>query len=189
MGNIYLVSTIMPSLLPMKNRSKGVPHVSRIVNMICLRLGIVEESSFVPHNKMSLGQAFEYARIKMYQEDEPGRFVQPGEIIVDGIAGTPDLYDIMLGVVTEIKHTRLSSRHPIDSPKFKRFRWQLKSYVYMMRELGKTDGTCGRLEIMFDQGDYKSGDVDYREYMEIYDNHELDQHWQMIVENKELGVE
>lgn len=176
----------MPELLPMRNRTKQYPHVSSILQALYYRLGIYVERDHWPVNKMRLGNALEHARILQYQAEYPGRYTQPGELIYDGVALTPDLFNLDARRPTEIKLSWYSSATDIDSQKLLPFRWQLKSYVYAMSKLGMSDGSSGELEIAFPRGDYKSDDCGYGHWIEYYSEDELESHWQMILNHKHL---
>lgn len=168
---ITLVSTGLPVLLPQTDRSPGV-HISSILYDACLRLGYYNEraDTSIDQTLMQLGSTFEWALIHRYQQDDPGRYIVPPEIEVDGIKGHPDLQDTHEELVKEIKFTYRSSGkvlcgvgerpvpdHPILGPKFWKDRSQLKSYCRMLQ------WKRGQLEICHLKGDYhKDEDGNYQ---------------------------
>lgn len=74
--------------------------------------------------------------------------IRPGEVHLDGIIGTPDAYDTLLGRPEEAKCTKKSCRQPITDNKFWHYWVQLKAYCKM---LGCTEGV---LWVLFINGNY-----------------------------------
>lgn len=177
----------------MRNRTKDYPHLSDILRAVFIRLGYYVERDKWPINKMRLGSALEYARIMQYQAEYPGVYYQPGELIYDGIALTPDLASHLTERPTEIKLSWYSPDTDINDPTYIPFRWQLKSYVHAMSKLGLAKGDSGELEIAYPQVRYSKkrdeGDVydcEFRHWIEYYTEDELKSHWQMILNHKHL---
>ena len=150
MSEPKLISTTMPRLLPMLNRSEGV-HVSDCIHKLALQRKLYGDSELTDASivRMELGKALEYSLAAMMAEDEPGRYTQPGELELDNMFGTPDLYNIEDNAMEEIKLTWISSNAEVDGAKFWRYWTQVKAYCKMWG----TD--LGRLRVMFVMGDYR----------------------------------
>lgn len=180
MGQITLVTDVMPNLLPMEGRSSGM-HVSTIIKDLCIRLGhFKDDGSDLDSSYLQLGKAFEYALILMLEEDNPGKYVQPGEQEKDGIYGTPDILDVEEWVIDEVKVAWMSSRHEPDSDKFWRYWTQIKAYCYMVGT------TVGRLRICHVVGDWKGSGAKYREWRHEFSEQELMENWIMLRSHGEV---
>lgn len=179
MPDIQLISQIIPDLFRMEGRSEGM-HVSHIINDLCVQMKYHsprEEGEFPDHVKvrMSLGNALETAIIRRYTEDEPGRWVQPGEMSCDGIFGTPDLLDVDEFVVHELKLTWMKWNGDIHSKKYWKYWVQLKSYCWMMETLR------GDLQVGFVNGDYSDMSPEFFHWRGTFTKQELQNNWLMLV--------
>lgn len=178
--SIRLVASSIPDLLPMLDRSEGA-HVSAIINSLCLRLGhYSDDSSPVNMTRLQLGSTFEHSLANRYFLHYPRRYHQIGEIERDGIYGHPDLLDIILDCVEEVKLTWMSSKHDISSPKFLKFLWQLMAYCYMM------GWTRGKLHVCYINGDYKGSGPIYRVWELEFSQAELAANWTMLLRHLEV---
>lgn len=182
MGDIMLIHEGMPDLLPMMGRSPGM-HVSDIIYNIAVRLGYLkgpaddsgDDEAFVPNAHMGLGSALEHAIIHRFALDEPGRYLQIGELERDGLFGTPDLVDLEDWILIEIKLTWMSSRHDPDSQKFWRYWVQVMAYCIML------ETNVARLHVCHVMGDYKGSGPIYRIWERRFSNQELAENWRMLV--------
>lgn len=118
---------------------------------------------------------------------------RPGEIHYDGIIGSPDGIALCpdpscLPIVEEYKFTWKSSspflkRETSDEQKIQAFLdtrflpylLQTKSYLKMV------GGRCARMVIFFVNNDYKDFKPDARGFQLCFDQPELDEHWQSLV--------
>jgi len=160
----------------MQGRSPGV-HVSEVIHDLATRLGHYEaRDEITPEARcmMELGCALEDAVIDRLTRHSPGRYVQPGELELDDIYGTPDLLDIDDYAIEECKLTWMSSNHDPDSEKFWRYWVQLKSYCRM------AGSSLGRLRVAFVMGDYKGSGPQYRVWEARFSDDELAENWAMI---------
>lgn len=91
MSTVTLLSSIMPDLLPMQDRSPGI-HLSDIINDLSIRQGHYSPS---PLNmaRAQLGNALEWAMIERLMRHEPGRYIRLPEVEKDGVYCTLDLVD------------------------------------------------------------------------------------------------
>lgn len=134
-------------------------------------------------DRLDLGNAVEHALCNALADAHPDRFARPGELTFDGVAGTPDLWDITDWATIEIKLTWASAKRAadIEDPWFWRYWAQLKSYVYMAGQ------SMGRLIIFFVNGDYSyntdtSGPVGLM-WEDQWSEEELAENWAMIKGN------
>lgn len=109
----------------------------------------------------------------------PG-LIRPGEVVLDGITGTPDAYDTTPGRPLEFKCTKKSCRQDILDKKFWMYWVQLKAYAKM---LGVNSGELHILHIMGnwsrDEGDPESGYV-IKSWEDEWTDLELDENWAML---------
>lgn len=202
MPDITLLSTSLPNLLPMKDRSPGL-HVSDIIRYICIERGYFDESNELDMTRLQLGKALERSLISMYVEEYQGSCFEPGELTVDGIPGTPDmLWTLNFNAVHEFKYTDRScglepcninespsANHIINSDKFWKDRTQLACYCKMLWSLtGDLSWARGRLEICHAKGDYSQGKVKipHNVWDVIYSQRELKETWLMMRSYKKL---
>lgn len=98
-------------------------------------------------------RALELAWLDKEKESRP-ELIRPGEIKLDGIIITPDMYNTGCewtrgrGCPVEAKFTKKSARQGIESTKFWQYWIQLKCQAYA------TGSECGELWVMFVNGNY-----------------------------------
>lgn len=175
MSEIKLLSDKIPALLPMQDRSPGM-HVSTVITDLCVRLGYFSGDG-LPVNQlwMELGQALEWAICDRLDREFPGRYLQPGELELDGLFGTPDLINLDDWANEEIKMAWMSSKNKPDEQKMWRYWVQVKAYCKMM-------GTnIGRLRVCFVNGDYSAPGPAYRFWEQEFTDEELDENWAMLI--------
>ena len=124
-------------------------------------------------------ELFEWLFTGAFNEVPNPKVVRPGEIILDGIAMTPDAYHIDDSVLEEYKYTNKSSKGGIEgNPKFRRWlQYQIPSYLKALGLL-----IC-RLRVYFARGDYRNQEPEWREAIITYQQHELDEIWDCILLN------
>lgn len=202
MSNIRLLSADLPDLLPQLHRSAGW-HVSDVIRDLCIRLGHYDEHSTLSHTRMQLGRVVEWALISMYQLEFPGRYEVLGELSLDDLYGTPDLYDCELQRPHEFKFTFRSSNdyghtcevghtapddHPIHGEKFWRDRVQLKAYMEMLRAMDMLPRCDGVLELLHVRGDYKGIEVDHNVWEVGCSERELANNWDRLLQHRETMI-
>lgn len=176
----------IPDLVPMLHRSPGT-HVSQLIHSLCLLLGHYADThqqsdsdpaddSHTHATRLQLGCALETAIANRYSQSDPNRYVQPGELTLDSLHGTPDLLDTLDWACEEIKLTWMSSRHgdDPDSQKFWKYWVQLKAYCQMI------ETRVGRLHVCFINGDYKQSGPIYRVWEVVFSIQDLAENWQML---------
>lgn len=186
MSIVKLVRDGMPNLLPMK-RTPGM-HVSAIINDLCLTLGHYKDSGEeVNQARLELGNAVEHALRDRLELDDPDSYMQPGELELDGVTGTPDLLQPVLRADHEVKATYMSSKHGPGSQKFLKYEWQLKSYLKML-STPASPWLLGFLHVFYINGDYTygpgSGPI-YRIWRYEFTGAELDANWRMLMQHAE----
>ena len=191
MPTVELVQEGAPILCPMQGRSKG-DHVSVLVHELCLELGhYKEDDGEVNQARLELGNAWEYALINRLQLDDPDRYIQPGELELDGVYGTPDILDMVEKADCEIKCSFMSCKHGPGSDKFFKYETQLKAYLHMLAT-PKHRWLVGYLHVCFVMGDYKygsptSGPV-YRIWRYVFTPQELEMNWKMLMNQAKRGA-
>lgn len=193
MGDLRLIRSSIPDLLPMTDRPSG-RHISAIIRSLCVSLGYWEDDGKreMPKNKMALGRALEHAIAHQMMIDQPDRYYRHWDdscqywkndkkvkLAHDGHVyhGTVDLFDIRDWAIEEIKLSWLSSRYAADSTKLARFWWQLKAYCYMAGVM------TGRLTVVFVTVNYNGGkkDIDAMTWEKEFTVEELERNWMMLM--------
>ena len=149
-------------LVPMERTGDPRSHVSACIRSLCVKLGHFEtedeedmddEAKAARQTRWEMGSAFEEAvrggLARRYQQSDPDRYVVPGELVLDGLIGSPDLVDCYTETVIEIKLTWMSSRHHPESAKFWKYWVQLMEYVHML------GWKRGELHVCHIMGDYR----------------------------------
>ena len=170
-----LLSDRMLDLFRME-RTPGL-HVSTAIYAVMESLHPERFGSDPPDQvRMNLGNAFEYALVDALTQAYPDRYLRPGELSLDDITGTPDLWDTVDWATVEIKLTWASSRRAVDieDPWFWRYWAQLKSYAHMAGQ------STGRLIICFVNGDYKDSGPQALMWEDKWSVQELEENWEMI---------
>lgn len=113
-----LISTSLPDLLPMRNRSPGI-HVSDVIHDLCVRLGHYKRSPHTENttSRWQLGCALEDAIAERFARDAPSNYMRGFELQQDGLYLTPDLLHVEPSrlTVVEVKLTWVSSRNwPVE---------------------------------------------------------------------------
>lgn len=110
---------------------------------------------------------------KALAESEHDRYMRVGEIELDGISASPDLFDIQDFCVDEMKATWRSMRRPIATD-FWSWLVQTKGYCKIM-------GTNWvRLNVFWVCGDYRASGPQIKRYQIRYEDEELDRNWDMV---------
>ena len=199
MGDIQLVSSTIPPLHDTASSRSSGQHVSSIIRDLAIRSGHFKpDSNDVSDNhlttsvRIQLGNALEYAIASMLARNYPDRYVQIGELEIDGIIGTPDLYDTQDNAIEEIKLTWMSSRHDAASSRLKHYWQQLRAYCHMF-------GTnLGRLHIVHVNGAYAwlsrgstnpskstNDDPQYRCWQQTFTDTDLIRNWSILLKHGE----
>src|SRR5271155_190749 len=188
-------------------RSSGI-HLSSIIRHIALKTGELakeygvgpgltemiatlnpqQAASCGPIVKASIGLAWEHWLAARVQ----GLNHQPGELIWDGIIGSPDgIGEEWMGdqpnelrfIIHEFKATWKSSAYPVTD----QWMWmaQCMGYCYMLgKEMEEPVNTCV-LHPVYMCGDYRSNrDPIYKPTIIEFDQQELEMNWQLIMDNK-----
>ena len=171
--DVTLVQDGAPTLLPMQGRSACI-HVSDVIRDLCVQLGHFSDDRDMNMAQLELGCAFEHAIISRYALHDPARYTQPGEIMVDGLPGTPDLFDVVDYMPHEIKCTWMSTKRAPGDEKFWKYEVQLKAYCYML------GANVAKLHVCYVNGDYKNSGPVYRVWQYTWTDNELAENWMML---------
>ncbi len=180
---LRLMSTGIPDLLPMERSDDPSRHVTAVIRYLCLKLGHFDDDgegvTVEQQTRMELGSAFEDLMVKALAaryEKNNYRYVQPGELFLDGMIGTPDLLDVDDYAIEEIKLTWLSSNHPPEHKKLWKYWVQLKAYCRM------AETQQGRLHVCYVNGDYREErGPTYRKWEVEFTQQELHENWRMLI--------
>lgn len=164
-------------------RSPGL-HLGQIINSLANEGGVdnygygngpSNGSPFRPNLRMECGFLWEDILTMALKARLPQRI---GEIVVDGIAMSPDGVDDSVWELWEYKATWVSSnRNPADN-----WRWMTQIMGYMW---GLQMTVCN-MWILYVNGDYKgSGPVD-KQYRLEFTCRELEENWVMITNHARL---
>jgi hypothetical protein len=173
------------TMKPDHPRSPGL-HLTDVLRPIAVRMGFFKEQDGDgedPTLRMSAGLAWEDWLSKQ-NHDWVYHF---GEAELDGIAGTPDCFDLVHDRLVEIKFTWKSSTRPIE----KEWYWwaQIKCYCKMMSEFLGQPVLNAELHVYWAMGDYRGSGPQYKVYEAEFTQQEIDALWQMVVrEAKSLGL-
>lgn len=162
-------------------RSLGL-HVSQVLKSILVQLEPDRFGGEMDYTRIELGFAVE-ALIEHAFRDRQKQINRVGELVKDGIAGTPDGIgfegDHM--IVHEIKCTWMSATGCPDHKKFVHWLWQIKAYCHM------AETTHARLHVFFVNGNYKDlRSPQYCEWDLLFSPGELEENWQMILRAAEV---
>lgn len=165
-------------------RSPG-PHLSECVRSIALRTGLLKEGEdqeecteegFTEQaiRRMLVGLAWE----DMLAKRLPHLVYHPGEVTLDGITGTIDLYCTEEDAVHEVKATWVSMRREIRD----RWMWwaQLKGYCKMM------GCRVGYLRVLYLNGDYRGSGPIPMVFRGEFEERELEVNWGLMVREKDF---
>lgn len=214
-GNIQLISTGIPDLLPQTDRTPNVPHISTIIKQLCIIFGHYDEEQqlisgddfyIANRSRMELGKALERSIISGYQEQYPDEYYTPAEINYDGLYGHPDILNLKHSAVCEIKLTWRTAKsgsngnvdigdfadidHPIYSDKFWRDWTQIKAYCKMLNyNIGQLM-ICHVLGAYDGYKDEKTGksklpDVIFNVWQQRFTNYELSMNWKLLKSQSE----
>lgn len=181
-----LISSGIPDLLPSRDRSPGIHH-SDVLSDLLTRMGHYapqdpkwKESDAIM-TRMQIGLAFEDILVDRYRRHFGVRYIMPGELEIDGLPITLDMFDTLHPGPDSVKFTWLSSRHDVYSDVFIRFWMQLKS------ECIATSTKQGRLHICHAMGeyDYSKPAVHFNVWKAVFGTNELDTHKTMILKHRD----
>lgn len=182
MSRITLLSTEMPDLLPMLDRSPGI-HLSDIINHISISLGHYKPT---PLNiaRAQLGSTFEWAMIERLLRHYPGRFTRVPERYLDGIYITGDLFDKSLWRPHEFKMTWQSAAHtPAQFDNEQGF-WKYRTQACAQAKVMRSDSAV--IPILHAMGDYREQrEPLYREWVERWSQREIDKNWDKLRDHRD----
>lgn len=161
-------------------RSKGL-HLSEIIKDICQQL---QPKRFADKDKPPLEWwtpgtiwevALERSAKELFLKGGVSEIVRPGEVIMDGIACSPDAIDIRQWELHEFKFTWMSSREAPEHKKFWHWMVQIRAYCYALQV--KT----AILHAFFVMGDYRGSGPQALAWRIEFTDLELRETWEMIV--------
>ncbi len=192
------------------SRSVGI-HLSEIIRDLAFQMGVLDKKFDTPvedsnTHMMQLGIAMEDYLAK-YQHPEIE--FHPGELVLDGIAMSPDGFSVLTDsedymditgvepgtlILHEFKLTKKSSRDfkeglRLQAKKCKMWLWQIMAYRYALNRMADPGQECfiAKLHVWFVNGNYSRADDDpesgpsYKIFRLVFTPEELEQNWNMIV--------
>lgn len=186
MSTITLLSSTMPDLLPMLDRSPGI-HLTDITTDLAIKMGHFKPS---PLNmaRLQLGNALEWAIIERMLRHDPKRYVRIGERELDGIYITGDIFDKRLWVPNEIKLTWQSLKSRPDEVESATGFWMRRAQVCAQAKVMRADR--GVIPIVHIMGDYKKQrEPAYREWEERWSKQEVDNNWDNLQRHRDEMIQ
>ncbi len=138
--------------------------------------------------RLVLGMGIEDWVAKNLTATRPGFVHQPGEVMLDGILGTPDGLeaDDEGLLVHEIKGTHKSSRKPVQEQSL--WIWQGACYCRMLSEKYRERITRCIFHPFYIRGDYTGIDPQYVPTLVVFEWAEIESYWNTVVTHKHLAV-
>lgn len=183
-----------------KARTPGL-HLSDIYKSLCVEM---DRKRFDPDKPMDMvrvetGNAFEEVLEIGLAMRHPG-LVRPGEIVHDGIIGSPDgllFLEVFTWLLLEYKATWMSSRDGMGTvnpatgeftPHRKFWHWfvQMKGYLYMLNQVYGVGMTDAQLVVLFVNGDYSKGTgtgPSLLSWIYRFSEEELLRNWAMLLQH------
>lgn len=116
-------------------RSPGL-HLTDIIHSLQVASGIVDDSATPEQLAVYGAMGFMWERVienGMALSCQSDRYIRPGEVTLDGIAGSPDLLDLEQSIVIDTKALFKSSAKLADLQRnFWKWLVQLKGYCHMV---------------------------------------------------------
>ncbi len=183
------ISSVMPELLPLRNRSLG-PHVSDIIHEISIERGLYQRRKTPPVQAMfEVGLAFEDMVVQRWQRTYPDRYMRPGEFQYNGIYFTPDMLDYStspnpkypnaLNPIHDAKTTR-KKMESLEEDNFWGMQCQGKAYCFGLSKVLNKPHNYFVLHVLFLLGDYGLNPSGYLEHLFEWDDEELESNWDML---------
>lgn len=118
---------------------------------------------------------------KALSEADGDRYMRLGELELDGIAASPDLFDVQDFCVEEFKATWRSMRRNLQTD-FWSWLVQTKAYCKM------TGTQWTRLSVFWVCGDYRGSGPVFKRYQIRYEEEEIERNWQMLIGHAERSL-
>lgn len=185
MSRLTLLSSEMPDLLPMVDRSPGI-HITDIINDIAVRLGHYKPS---PLNmaRLQLGQAFEWAIIERLRRHDPQRYVRIPEQQKDGVFVTLDALDRHLWAPIEVKATWKSVLNTAAEIESSTAYWNRRTQLCAQAAVMRSE--TGILPVLSINGNNRDDRAPaYREWQEEWSRREVQGNWDKLLAHRDEMV-
>lgn len=182
---------LLDDTVPKTLGDSGVPrsntlHLSTIMTDIGDRLfNTGYGDSPIQKPQAEFGFVWEELLSMAFAERNRGECIlRPGEVILDGITGSPDGINVAKWELEEYKATRKSASRDVAESWY--WMTQIKSYIHMINgKRGESGGGGGRmcscvLRVLYINGDYKPPSPKYVAYRLVFSQLELGENWDMI---------
>lgn len=169
-------------------RSDGI-HVTPLIDRILERaFGRPSFSGGEQWNKFNLFEAgfvWEEFLEEAFARRRTG-IIRPDEVVKDGIAGSPDGYNVKTGELYEYKFTfKSSSMNMLDQ---RRWIMQAKSYCHMMSSENRKVRRVNWM-VFFVNGNYKGSGPLAKVFKAEFDDREIKVHWKQILKERDKVLE
>lgn len=168
----------VPDLVAQPIRTPGI-HLSDVIRRICIFRGDFEDTDDPNEVLWDIGVNHEYAVKQRLHRDHPGRFMELGEIEVDGIKMNLDLLDTEPWRPWEVKLTRMSAKHEPGSAKFWKYEAQVKGYCKGIKSLAAALDVT-HLDGYYER-DYSKRKAIRRIWAYTFSEREIYEFWRMIL--------
>lgn len=169
-------------------------HVSEIINRLAVKMGIYDarEDGGPAQIMLECGNSVEdvvaEALAKRHAKDNPDRYIHGLEMEKDGLYGTLDLLDTIDYAVEDVKLTKKSIRHHIESEKYWANWAQVMAYCHMI------GAVIGRLHVVYVNGNYKYDNSpesgwQYRVWEWKFTPKQLTDNWRMLLGHRIRGIQ
>jgi hypothetical protein len=170
---IIEVDTELPTIGSQGHARSGGLHVTDVIRSLLDSVGLIKRTASNWNMDVTVAAGFLF-------EEVLARYIIPeseriGEVSRDGIACSPDGFDIDEWILDEIKFTWKSSNNlPQDN-----IQWmmQIMAYCYVMQTLE------ARLWVYYVMGQYKGGGPEFKCFKITFEAHEIAENWDRIVKH------
>jgi len=188
-GERKMEVTILDETIPATLGDSGVPrsdtlHLSTITTDIGDRLfNTGYGDSPIQKPQAEFGFVWEELLSMAFAERHREECIfRPGEVMLDGITGSPDGINMEKWELEEYKATRKSASRSVEDSWY--WMTQIKSYIHMINQ-GKGEDEGGKmnsciLRVLYINGDYKPPTPKYVVYRLVFSQLELRENWNMI---------
>jgi len=161
-------------------------HLSTVISDIAVQMNLLRRYSNTPTldesgtiGYMGMGFAWEDVIGKALAQTQGVTGIGQFECMLDGIIGTPDHFDPVIGIISEYKATWLSAKHDIMGDKYWRWWAQIKGYSHMV---GVDNAN---LYVFHVNGDYNPPQPMLRVYSAQFLYADLYPNWQLITNHRD----
>lgn len=168
-------------------RSSGL-HLTDVIHSLAVTVGMSEDTASAEQLRAYGSVGFMWERVMehgMAMSCVSERYARVGEVVLDGIAGSPDLLDLCDNIIIDTKVTFKSSGQLADLQRnFWHWIVQLRGYCYMMTKVSGMEWNVAEAWVLPICGNWKPPMIQppVRKRLE-FTQVELVDNWHMIVQH------